>query len=228
MKRYQIRAKHPLTIRWCHWINFPLLSVMIWSGMWIYWANDPYFIGWGSHELIHIFPAAVYKALGWDGHLAAGLSWHFFFGWFFAINGLVYVLYTLASGEWRYLVPNRATFREAILVVLHDLHIYKGALPERKFNGAQQIAYTGVILMGAGSLATGLAIYKPTQLAWLTSLCGGYRAARLEHFLLTVGYVGFFLIHVSQVVMAGWNNFRSMVSGHELVSEEVPEEVSSE
>src|SRR5436190_10118894 len=112
MKRYEIKAKHPLAIRWCHWINFPVLSVMIWSGMWIYWANDPYFIGWGKHELIHVFPTSVYKALGWEGHLAAGLAWHFFFGWFFAINGVVYVLYTLVSGEWRYLVPNRATFRE--------------------------------------------------------------------------------------------------------------------
>jgi thiosulfate reductase cytochrome b subunit len=35
--------------------------------------------------------------------------------------------------------------------------------PRAMFNGAQRIAYTGVILMGAGSLLTGLAIYKPTQ-----------------------------------------------------------------
>ena len=38
-----------------------------------------------------------------------------------------------------------------------------------KYNGAQRLAYTGVILMGAGSLVTGLAIYKPTQLVWLTN-----------------------------------------------------------
>jgi thiosulfate reductase cytochrome b subunit len=39
--------------------------------------------------------------------------------------------------------------------------------------------------MGAGSLVTGLAIYKPTQLAWLTNLLGGYAWARGEHFALT-------------------------------------------
>ena len=144
---------------------------------------------------------------------------------FFAVNGVVYVLYTILSGEWRYLVPDRASFREAVLVMLHDLHLYKGTLPVKKFNGAQQIAYTAVVLMGAGSLLTGLAIYKPAQLAWLTSLCGGYRAARLEHFLLTLGYLGFFVIHVSQVLKAGWNNFRAMVSGYELVSEPIAEEV---
>ena len=31
MKR--LEKKHLLAIRWLHWINFPLLFVMIWSGM---------------------------------------------------------------------------------------------------------------------------------------------------------------------------------------------------
>jgi thiosulfate reductase cytochrome b subunit len=40
--------------------------------------------------------------------------------------------------------------------------------------------------------------------------------ARWEHFWLTMGFVGFFFVHVTQVVLAGWNNFRSMVSGLEM------------
>jgi len=148
--------------------------------------------------------------------------------WLFAINGLLYVLYTAFSGEWRHLLPNRGTLREAIQVVLHDLRIRRQPLPRRKFNGAQQIAYTSIVVMGAGSLLTGLAIYKPTQFAWLTALCGGYglaerfgttsyNMARFIHFWLTVGYCLFFLIHVAQVVRAGWNNFRSMITGYEVV-----------
>jgi thiosulfate reductase cytochrome b subunit len=90
--------------------------------------------------------------------------------------------------------------------------------PPRKFNGAQQIAYTTVILMGVGSLVTGLAIYKPVQLALLTALLGGYQWARWEHFWLTVGYVLFFVIHIVQVARAGWNNFRAMVTGYEIVT----------
>jgi thiosulfate reductase cytochrome b subunit len=101
--------------------------------------------------------------------------------------------------------------------VLHDLHLSDLEPPKRKFNGAQQIAYTSVILMGAGSLSTGLAIYKPVQFAWLTTLSGGYEMARFEHFWLTIGYVLFFLIHITQVVRAGWNNFRAMVTGYEVV-----------
>jgi hypothetical protein len=45
MKR--LEEKHPLAIRWFHWISFPLLSLMIWSGLLVYWANDAYRVGWG-------------------------------------------------------------------------------------------------------------------------------------------------------------------------------------
>jgi thiosulfate reductase cytochrome b subunit len=108
--------------------------------------------------------------------------------------------------------------------MLHDLFLSKKHPPRRKFNGAQQLAYTGVIVMGAGSLITGLVMFRPVQFAWLAALCGGYPTARLIHFVLTVGYVLFFLVHVVQVVRAGWNNFRAMVTGVEVVK--VPDEAS--
>jgi thiosulfate reductase cytochrome b subunit len=201
-------------------VNFPVLALMIWSGLWIYWANDVYRIGTRSVTLFKFFPEGFYQTFGLDHQLAKGMAWHFFFMWFFALNGVVYLAYTVLSGEWRYLVPNRQSFREAILVTLHDLGLWKGKLPERKFNGAQQIAYTSILLMGFGSLVTGFAIYKPTQLAWLCSLLGGYMAARFEHFLLALGYVLFFIVHVAQVIRAGWNNCRAMVTGYELTSTE--------
>jgi len=213
----RLDKKHPRAIRWMHWINVPVLTIMIWSGLLIYWANDVYDLGLGGITLVHFFPDWFYRGLGLEHGLALGMAYHFTFMWFFAVNGLGYVLYTAVSGEWRHLLPNRRTPREAWLVVLHDLRIYKGPLPQAKFNGAQRIAYTGVILMGAGSLVTGLAIYKPAQLGWLTGLLGGYEWARAEHFALTIGYVLFFVVHIAQVVRAGWNNFRAMVTGYELV-----------
>jgi thiosulfate reductase cytochrome b subunit len=102
--------------------------------------------------------------------------------------------------------------------------------PRQKFNGAQRIAYTAVILMGAGSLLTGLAIYKPTQLHVITALLGGYEMARWFHFWLTIAYVGFFLVHVAQVARAGWNNFRAMIIGYQVSTVKSPErdEVSDE
>ncbi len=268
-----LEKKHPLAIRWFHWINFPVLTIMIWSGIMIYWAVDNnyitekgktivntappdgyYQIRIGNWTPVRFFPPWVYtppvergnpefekltpaqkdeqKKLtpNDDGYIAPkipiytlsarlweGMAWHFFFAWFFTINGILYVLYTALSGEWRHLLPNRNTFKEAWQVMLHDLFLSKKHPPRRKFNGAQQLAYTGVIVMGAGSLITGLAIFRPVQFAWIAALCGGYGMARLIHFLLTIGYVLFFIVHIVQVARSGWNNFRAMVTGVEVV-----------
>jgi thiosulfate reductase cytochrome b subunit len=221
MKR--IVHKHPLAIRWFHWINFPILFIMIWSGLLIYWAYHPYKIQVGDMVLIKFFPDSFFLFLKLRRRLAEGMSWHFVFMWLFTINGILYVLYTFISGEWRFLLPNRKSFVEAWQVTLHDLGIRKTAPPQVKYNGAQRIAYTAILLMGIGSLLTGLAIYKPTQFSWLTTLSGGYETARVLHFALTVGYVLFFLIHIGQVVRTGWNNFQAMVTGFEV--EKVPEEI---
>jgi len=212
-----LEKKHPLAIRWFHWINFPILAVMVWSGLLIYWANPVYRIGLGKHTLLKMTVAEkTYEKANLAFRLAEGLSWHFFFMWFFAINGILYVLYTIFSGEWRYLVPDRRSWKEAILVTLHDLHLRKEPPPQRKYNAAQRISYTAIVVMGLGSLLTGLAIYKPVQFGWLTFLFGGYPMARFFHFWITVGYVVFFAVHIAQVIKTGWNNFRAMVIGYEV------------
>ena len=218
----RIRGKHPLAIRWFHWINFPVLFLMIWSGMLILWANAPYTITLFGREFARVLPQATLARLGFAQRLAEGMSWHFAVAWLFAINGALYVLYLLFSGAWREMFPNRRSLKEAYLVVLHDLHLRKEAPPQLKYNGAQRLAYTSVIAMGLGSLLTGLAVYKPTQLSPLTAALGGYPAARFEHFWLTMAFLAFFLIHVWQVAMAGWNNFRSMVTGAELAPADAP------
>ena len=215
----KIVKKHPLAIRWFHWVNFPVIAIMIWSGLLIYWANDVYGVKIGGKELIKFFPDSFYKALHIPFHLAQGMAYHFVFMWLFLINGVAYVLYTFISGEWKYLLPNKNSFKQAWLVLLHDLHIRKQAPPFTKYNSAQQIAYTAIIVMGVGSVLTGLAIYKPIQFGWLVWLLGGYEAARLEHFILTIGYCLFFAIHILQVIRAGWKNFQSMVTGFETVAE---------
>jgi thiosulfate reductase cytochrome b subunit len=211
-----IEKKHPLAIRWFHWINFPVLTLMIWSGLLIYWANDVYRLGWGDTTLLKFFPESFYEALNVKFRLAEGMSLHFVFMWLFFLNGVGYVIYTIFSGEWRFLVPNKHSFKEAWQVMLFDLKLSKIHPPERKFNGAQQIAYSSIILMGLGSVLTGIAIYKPVQFGWLVALFGGYEWARIIHFALTVGYCLFFLIHIAQVVKAGWNNFQAMVTGIEI------------
>ena len=244
----QIVEKHKLALRWFHWVNFPVLGLMIWSGLLIYWANDVYGIWWnpsdrwhidqrasdvlkpdqvlGAGDLVHLtqpiqvfhfFPSSVYDSLHLSGSLATGMAWHFTLMWLFMLNGLLYVLWIGFSRHWRELFPGKGAFKESLLVVLHDLHLTKKKPPERKFNAAQQFAYTSVIAMGVGSTLTGLAILRPAQLGWLTALLGGYEFARGIHFVLTLFYLVFFVVHVTQVIRAGWNNFRAMLTGYELV-----------
>lgn len=227
----EIKRKHSLAIRWMHWINFPLLFTMIWSGILIYWADSipdlghwkrVYRVGIGSHTLFRFFPDWLYSALHAPFNLTTGLGYHFFFMWLFAINGIAYVTYLAFSGAWRDILPGCHALRDAWHVFLYDLHLRKAAPPHHTYNAAQRIAYTLVVLMGAGSCLTGLAIWKPTSLHWITTLVGGYEIARWLHFWLAMGFVVFFLIHVWQVVLAGWNNFRSMVTGDELVATTIP------
>jgi thiosulfate reductase cytochrome b subunit len=225
----RLEEKHPLAIRWMHWINFPVLFTMIWSGLLIYWGDSDnayqhphrvYRIGIGHFTLFRFFPEWVYKLLNAPYQLTTGLGWHFVFMWIFAINGILYVSYLAISGNWRLMVPTlgtlKGTVKEAIQVTLYDLHLTKVHPPAKKYNGAQKIAYTIIVLMGLGSLLTGLSIYKPAQAHYLTSLLGGYEMARWEHFFLTIGFMAFFLLHVGQVIKTGWNNFRGMVSGYEI------------
>jgi thiosulfate reductase cytochrome b subunit len=227
----RLERKHPLAIRWMHWINFPVLFTMIWSGILIYWNDSDnayrhphaiYRIGIGPLTIFRLFPEWFYHKLNVPYHVTQGLGYHFFFMWIFALNGIAYVLYLAFSGERRLLLPESRSLRDAIQVTLVDLHLREGLPEQKKYNGAQRIAYTSVILMGAGMLVTGLAIYKPTQAHWLTTLLGGYEMARWLHFWITMSFVGFFVVHVVQVALAGWNNFRAMVSGREIQPVDAP------
>ncbi|MGZ3693462.1 MAG: cytochrome b/b6 domain-containing protein [Bdellovibrionota bacterium] len=206
----RINEKHALWIRAMHWLNVPLLALMCWSGLLIYWANDVYpgfFPEWFTN-FFHI-----------DHRLAEGLTIHFTVAWPFVINGLLFVLLTFSWHHWQELLPNKTSVKNLLPTVLHDLGFNKRAPAQGKFNAAQQFAYTGVIAMAILQVLTGLAIYKPLQLHNLTWILGGYETARFLHFAIMILLFLFFLLHIAQVIRAGWNNFRAMVAGYEVEDE---------
>ena len=206
---------HPRAIRWMHWINFPVLSIMIWSGLRIYWSFDfTRVIGeFGDNNLI---PNDFYETLQLDRKLARGLSFHFSFGWIFVLNGLAYVAYLIFSKEGRHIIPSPKALKDIVGTLLHDIGLRKEAPPHGQYNVIQQIAYSSVLVMAAIVVATGFAIYKPTQLWWLTAIFGGYEMSRAIHLLMTIALVSFFLVHIVQVVRSGFGNFWSMITGFEL------------
>ena len=106
--RIRLERKHPLAIRWMHWINFPVLFTMIWSGLLIYWNDSdnayqhphrPYRIGIGRLTLFRFFPDWFYKVLHVPYHVTQGLGYHFFFMWVFALIASLWIpVFTTMDG----------------------------------------------------------------------------------------------------------------------------------
>lgn len=196
--------KHSLALRIFHWVNVPVLSLLIWSGILIYWAHQAYIP----------IPVWFAKTFSIEYRLAEGMGWHFFLMWIFSINGLLFSIYLFTSGHWREILPRKHDLKVMIPFILSDLGLSKKTFNlDQKYNPPQRLAYTSAFVMALGAIITGLAIYKPVQLNILTTLLGGYEAARFEHFMLMTGLICFILIHIIQVVRSGWRNVRLMISG---------------
>jgi thiosulfate reductase cytochrome b subunit len=90
------------------------------------------------------------------------------------------------------------------------------------YNPLQKLAYTSAIGLGVLSVLTGIAVWKPVQFSWLAWLMGGFHLARLWHFLVRWGILFFLLGHLVMVVLHGWNNFMSMLTGWKTDPEYTP------
>ena len=212
------QKKHSLALRWMHWLNFPLLMIMMYSGMRIYWADlrDPYAFGIGGWQVFEFWPDGVNSGLQLERKLAKGIAFHLSFGWFFVINGLAYAVYLSRKGQWRHVVPDLQSVRDVGRTVAHDLHLTKKKPVQGKYNSAQQLTYSAVLIIAFLLVASGFAIYKPGQLAWLETAFTGYDHARFVHFTMTILLMVFFAVHILQVIRAGWSNFASMITGYRL------------
>jgi thiosulfate reductase cytochrome b subunit len=67
-------------------------------------------------------------------------------------------------------------------------------------------------LVGALVVLSGLAIWKPVQLQYLTAVFGGYDAARYVHFILMALIVGFLVLHVALALLVP-KSLRAMIIG---------------
>ncbi|MEO7149825.1 MAG: hypothetical protein ABIY40_07835, partial [Rhodanobacteraceae bacterium] len=62
-------------------------------------------------------------------------------------------------------------------------------------------------------------------LGWLVDLVGGRQSARTIHFLLAMGFVAFFLIHIFEVIVSGvGNELRSIITGRFSIEKERDDE----
>ncbi|WP_419758221.1 cytochrome b/b6 domain-containing protein [Acidisoma sp.] len=177
---------HPLLVRITHWVNAVALVCMVMSGWEIYNA---------SPLLPFVFPP--WMTLG--GWLAGGIAWHFAAMWLLVVNGLVYVAYGIVGRHFR-----RSFFPLSARSVWTD---FRGALSFRLYhtpgvyNAVQKLLYIAVLLVGLLAVLSGLAMWKPVQLWWLTAALGSYPSVRWIHFLAMTGIVGFVVIHLVLVAV---------------------------
>ena len=156
---------HPLVVRLTHWLNAIAVAIMILSGWQIY----------NAHPILPFsFPA--WMTLG--GWLGGAIQWHFAAMWLLMANGALYLAYGVFAGRFR-----TRFFPISPREVVHDLlEALKGRLAHddiAHYNGVQKTFYVGVIAALILVVLSGLAIWKPVQLWWLTMLFGGFQGARL-------------------------------------------------
>jgi thiosulfate reductase cytochrome b subunit len=180
--RRRPRSQQPLPIRLVHWLNALFLVLMAGSGLQIL-AAYPSLGPQGEQYAWYPFqgtPPPQWLRIG--GWLAGARHWHFAIAWFFVLNGLIYVIYLLASGEWRrrWFRPGRDA-TNAIGQFGYYLKLRATPPPLDFYNGLQRFAYSSVILFGLIMVLSGLVLYKPVQLHWLALMFGGYDGARVVH-----------------------------------------------
>jgi Ni/Fe-hydrogenase b-type cytochrome subunit len=209
-----MKKRHHAVVRITHWVNAVALTIMIGSGLRIFDAY-PAFARRGETFCCYPFEHKPIPAkLTFGGWLAGARNWHFAMMWVLVVNGLVYLGFVYLHGEWRDLVPRRGMVRDSWEMVRFYLTVRKDHPRQGKHNALQRVTYFALPIVGAFAVITGIAIWKPVQLAFLTNLLGGYVWARYWHFLAMVLLVALSVAHVFMVFAVDPYSMVSMVTGN--------------
>jgi thiosulfate reductase cytochrome b subunit len=188
----------PAWVRALHWTNAVAMVLMIMSGWQIYNASPLFKFS---------FPPSI--TLG--GWLGGALLWHFAAMWLLMVNGLIYLALGFATGRFRKkLLPITtggviSDTRAALTFQLaHD--------DLSKYNSVQKLLYAGIIIVGILIVLSGLSMWKPVQLYWLSAVFGGYDVARYVHFTCMAAIVGFLVVHVALALLVP-KSLRAMIIG---------------
>jgi thiosulfate reductase cytochrome b subunit len=228
------RRLQPLPIRITHWINVPVLTVMAMSGLQILRAYPRFGPMGATYSWV---PLQDWNSPEWlrVGHWLAGARHvHFALMWLFVANALVYVIYVLASREYRrrWIWPLRdmkLAMRQQLYYLDNARYLLARAVaritrkpewarrwieapPAGLYNGLQRAAYTAALALGMLEVASGLAIWKPVQLHWIAWTMGGYDGARVVHFVGLLALAGFVIAHLV-LVFLHWRLIPEMITG---------------
>ena len=193
------KVVQPAWVRTMHWINAVAMILMIMSGWQVYNASP-------------LFNFSFSRSITLGGWLGGALLWHFAAMWLLMINGLAYLITGFATGRFR-----RKLFPITPKGVFTDL---KAALTFKlahddlsAYNYVQKLLYAGIIVVGVVIVLSGLSIWKPVQLQYLTALFGGYDVARYVHFVCMSLICLFLIVHVALALLVP-KSLRAMIIGH--------------
>ena len=196
--REPAKVIQPAWVRVMHWINALAMILMIMSGWQIYNASP-------------LFDFTFSRSITLGGWLAGALLWHFAAMWLLMVNGLVYLILGFVTGRFRRkLLPLSAGG-----VVSDARAALRGRLSHADlstYNHVQKLLYAGIIVVGMLVVLSGLSIWKPVQLQWLTALFGGYDAARYVHFFCMAAIVAFLVVHIVLALLVP-KSLRAMITG---------------
>ncbi|WP_299827724.1 cytochrome b/b6 domain-containing protein [uncultured Roseobacter sp.] len=217
--------RHTVTTRLAHWGWAISLLFLLGSGLQIFNAHPVLYIGdqsgFGFDNAVltigtegRAFPAWATIPSGMD--LATGRIVHFFFAWVLVSALFLWLLGALVSGHlWRNLRPTARDLRS----LGTDIRTHaRFQFPHRRTYGPLQKLSYGALLFALFPLivATGLAMSPGMNAAapWLPELLGGRQTTRTLHFCAAAALLGFFVLHIVMVVLAGpLNELRAMVTG---------------
>ncbi len=206
------RRHHPV-VRITHWVNAVALTVMVGSGLRIFNAYPAFAPRGGSFCCYPFEGTPVPGRLTFGGWLGGARNWHFAMMWLLFVNGLVYLGFVWLHGEWRDLVPRRGDARDVWEMVKFYVYARSDHPLQGKHNALQKLTYFSFPLIGALAVVTGVAVWKPVQLAPLTGLLGGYVWARYWHFLAMLLLVAMTAVHVFMVFAVDPWSLRAMTTG---------------
>jgi Ni/Fe-hydrogenase b-type cytochrome subunit len=154
-------------------------------------------------------------------NLAGAREWHLAFAWLLVVPGLLYLIWSFADRHvQRDLTPSGDELKPRSLwhsIREHSrLHFPTGEAA-RHYNILQKLSYLGVIFILIPLMVlTGLAMSPgmDSGWSWLLDLFGGRQSARSIHFITAMLILGFIIVHLVMVVLAGpINEVRSMITG---------------
>jgi Ni/Fe-hydrogenase b-type cytochrome subunit len=190
------RPRHHWVVRVTHWTAALAIVLMVGSGLRIFNAYPAFH---RKGETFCCYPFEGHPFPKWaifGGWLAGARHWHFAAMWLLVASGVVYLVFNFLHGEWRDLVPRRGDGKNALEMIRFYLFLRRDHPVQGKHNTLQKLTYFTLPVVTALIVLTGLAIWKPLTLGWLTRLFGGYVWARYWHFvgmaivvLLAAGHV---------------------------------------